>query len=1176
MGFETELRSVFGQAYDRGKWLGILNQQLSLEVYSQPLSIEEEKVESLIQLGTVTLDDGMTLGIYEVQTKPETKIHRNRVQMREIVARQCRQSTRDGALAVYLPSSTEEDHGRQWRFSFVSVEHKLDEQGRLITKESSSKRYTYLLGRGAQIRTVIERFSLLDNSSTLADVTDAFAVEPLNKEFYEKLQAWYNRAQTQVTFPNDQNIDHDIHVQTSLIRLITRLLFIWFIREKKLVHSSLFDQTELPKLIRWTVPSSYYKAILQNLFFATLNVEIDKRDFRDKHRFQGKNRDYGDQYRYRYHDMVVDSQEWRGVFEKTPFLNGGLFDSLDRKLDVRNLEDKKQIDSWHKGIRPEKLMIRMEGFSDRTENPLSVPNSLFFNDDEKEPGLIDLLKQYQFTLVESTPIDVEVALDPELLGKVFENLLAEYNPETRDNARKQTGSYYTPRNVVDYIVEEALIAVLIEKVQPEDDDPDFYRDRLRYLFNYAETNDDAEELFTENERESITSKIANIKVIDPAVGSGAFPMAILLKLTLALQRLDPDNTFWEVLQKKRARSRLDEAIDIRDQNERDAELQEISETFERYKDSDFGRKLYLIQNSIFGVDVQPVACQIAKLRFFISLAIEQDVDKQAWNFGIRPLPNLETRFVTADTLLKLEQSVQMGLFHGPIEILKLKLGENRERYFHATTRQVKLECRNVDQQLRNELSSELNSAGLLPPDDAKEIAAWDPYDQNSKADWFDAEYMFGVTDGFDVVVGNPPYIRLQKDVGKGKLGDLYGRSGFETFARTGDVYQLFYEQGCKLLTKSGGVLAYITSNSWLRAKYGKALRHYFTERCTPLRLLEMGKDVFKNAIVDTNILIVRFGNSHETGKAVDIDRLSDKTFPPDDSLWGELRTNEGDPWISLSKIEQSIMDKIEAVGTALKEWDISINYGIKTGCNQAFIIDNKTKERLIREDPKSAELLRPVLRGRDIGRFRANWAGLWLIASFPAMKVNIDDYPAINKHLLSFGQERLEQGGKTLSDGNKTRKKTPHAWYELQDTCAYHGEFKKEKLLWMDMTSRGRFSYSNDEIYCNDKGFMMTGTSLKYLCAVLNSALVTWYMKIIALTTGMGVPQWKKFAVERIPIPSLSATDHELVIEMVDCVLQAKMNDQVADISEVEQAIDRWVYKLYGLTSKEICEVVDY
>ena len=219
--------------------------------------------------------------------------------------------------------------------------------------------------------------------------------------------------------------------------------------------------------------------------------------------------------------------------------------------------------------------------------------------------------------------------------------------------------------------------------------------------NYEDAFNDADELFDTAEAHGIVRAIADLKVLDPAVGSGAFPMGVLHKLTLALGRIDPGNTRWAALQKERARAKADAAFETKDQQERDAELLEISETFEKYS-GDFGRKLYLIQNSIFGVDIQPIACQIAKLRFFISLAIEQQPDKTAKNFGIKPLPNLETRFIAADTLLHLKTADQLDLFRQQIEALKKKLVENRERHFHATTRRKKLACKAADKKLRTE------------------------------------------------------------------------------------------------------------------------------------------------------------------------------------------------------------------------------------------------------------------------------------------------------------------------------------------------------------------------------------------------------------------------------------------------------------------------------------------
>ena len=214
-----------------------------------------------------------------------------------------------------------------------------------------------------------------------------------------------------------------------------------------------------------------------------------------------------------------------------------------------------------------------------------------------------------------------------------------------------------------------------------------------------------------------------------------------------------------------------------------------------------------------------------------------------------------------------------------------------------------------------------------------------------------------------------------------------------------------------------------------------------------------------------------------------------------------------------------------------------------------------------------------MLRGRDIKRYRAEWASLWLIATFPALTLNIDDYPAVKKHLLSFGKARLEQSGRTLPNGTKSRKNTVHAWYELQDTCAYHEEFSKQKLFWMDMSNSGRFAYSEVLIYCNDKGFFVTGESLKYLCAILNSAPITWLMKNNALTTGMGLLQWKKFAVEHLPIPRISAPEQNTFICLVDRILEAKLADPNADVAATEAEIDSRVHELYRLTEAEISAV---
>ena len=212
---------------------------------------------------------------------------------------------------------------------------------------------------------------------------------------------------------------------------------------------------------------------------------------------------------------------------------------------------------------------------------------------------------------------------------------------------------------------------------------------------------------------------------------------------------------------------------------------------------------------------------------------------------------------------------------------------------------------------------------------ARMIVQWDPYNQNTHAPWFSAKYMFGIDGGFDVVIGNPPYIQLQK--AQSRFGNVYSAVGYETFQKTGDIYQLFYERGCGMLKPSTGVLAYITSNSWLKAEYGGRLRRWFAEHHRPLQLIEMGEGVFKNAIVDTAVLVVRNGKARPiTCHAVDIKEASgDDQFPPPKRNWGTLQPEGERPWIALSEVERDVMKKIEAVGTPLKEWDIHIYYGIQ-------------------------------------------------------------------------------------------------------------------------------------------------------------------------------------------------------------------------------------------------------
>ena len=975
--------------------------------------------------------------------------------------------------------------------------------------------------------------------------------EELNKQFYRKLFAWYEWAVAEAKFPTDEN--RVIKPEEHVIRLITRLLFIWFIKEKGLVADELFNKAQIQDLLKeddFDNGDSYYRAVLQNLFFATLNTEIDKRKFS-----KGNNSDHRNSSVYRYKKQMRDPDRLLELFDQTSFINGGLFDCLD------------SFKATGEGG------YRIDCFSDKQYHKLSIPNRLFFDENR---GLLPLLEHYKFTVEENTPIEQEVALDPELLGRVFENLLAAYNPETGATVRKQTGSYYTPRAIVDYMVEEALVVTLSQKCNPTDGDTKLWDERLHYLLDYAQAFDDANEWFDDVEKDTVVRAISELKVLDPAVGSGAFPMGMLHKLTLALRRLDPDNNRWENLQKERALQRAEVAFDTQDDPTRREELIEIDETFKRYRDSDFGRKLYLIQNSIFGMDIQPVACQIAKLRFFISLAIEQELEQNAENFGIKPLPNLETCFIAANTLIGLK--AQGTLTSNKARDLEQALRNNREQYFHATTRQRKRACKQKDAELRAELATELKRFGMSA-DDAERIAHWDPYDQNATADWFDSEWMFGITEGFDVVIGNPPYIQLQKD--GGRLGNLYQSCGFDTFIRTADIYCLFYEKAHKL-SKNNGHVCFITSNKWMRAGYGKKLRDYFITHIQPVQLLDMGPDVF-DATVDTNILLFQntLSDVPDAFRGVSLGADFDKQTSGISQYLTDYGANieipaKGAPWAILSSAELAIKRKIEDIGKPLKDWDINIYRGIVTGCNEAFIIDEFKREELIDQDPKSVEIIKPLLRGKDVKRYHAQQGKFYILATGYDIDI-LHKYPIIFNHLETLGKEIDSGIIKTKGKGLFNRDDQGENWWNLR-ACAYYAEFDKEKIVWQEMAKEGTFLINRNRSYSLDTTRILTGRNLLYLLGILNSQFFLFAFKNYYAGGHLGSKgvRFKSEFMKSFPAPPIIEANQHIATEMetlVEKIIDAKQVDSDADISDQENKIDKLVYALYDLTPEEIAIV---
>ncbi len=577
-----------------------------------------------------------------------------------------------------------------------------------------------------------------------------FNVELLNERFYRELANWYFWALPQVEFPADLEPDDEKRRATGLIRLLTRLIFCWFLKEKGLIPENLFHRTDLAGILTDLEDnsSSFYQGILQNLFFATLNQRMGKdakgqpyRAFAKDEGFLKNKATYDINNLYRYESLFRDPTTALSHFEDIPFLNGGLFECLDRTEE--DTEKKRYLD----------------GFSRNAKKRPTVPNRLFFGGEheedlseaygdtkrkkEKVAGLIRILNRYKFTIVENTPIDQEIALDPELLGKVFENLLASYNEETKTTARKQTGSFYTPRPIVEYMVDESLKAhltrALVEKARMKEPDA---RAGLDILFAYTEK----EHAFTASEVACLIAAIDALKILDPACGSGAFPMGVLHKLVYILGKLDPGNGRWKQTQL----AKLDSA----------PMREELERAFADNND-DYGRKLYLIENCLYGVDIQPIAIQITKLRFFISLVCDQKTNRnKKENHGIRPLPNLETKFVAADTLVGLPEMEDDLYRDGRIDLIEKEIESLYHSHFSIQRRDQKLALQRKIKTLRQELAAVIaESLGYISSAKSKHLAEWNPFDPQSSADFFDPHWMFGrsLAAGFDVVIGNPPW-----------------------------------------------------------------------------------------------------------------------------------------------------------------------------------------------------------------------------------------------------------------------------------------------------------------------------------------------------------------------------------------------------------------------------------
>ena len=1117
------------------------------------------------------------IAIYAIESKKELSERSSKKRQFELAKRLL--DFEDGGFFVFY------DKKGNFRFSFV---HKIYEGAK--HKFSHYKRYTYFVQKGKPYRTFKKALLELQLDS-IESITKAFAVQPLIKEFYKEIQNWYAWAlkDDRVWFPGGTK-------EENLIRLITRLIFVWFLKEMKLVPEEIFDEERLKDIVKdFGSGNYYYNVILQNLFFATLNREVSKREFAKEGDFLQNRTHFGVKNLYRYQSFLkIPPEDFIKLFEKTPFINGGLFECLD--------EDSQYVD----------------GFSREESKRAKIPDEFFFlverTEDlsyfygtnarrEKVRGLINILKDYNFTADENSPVDVEVSLDPELLGHIFENLLASYNEETQTTARKATGSYYTPKEIVDFMVEESLKEYLRTKTGIEEGS-------VEKLFGFEENVE-----LSEEERHKILKAIDEIKVLDPAVGSGAFPMGVLHKLVYLLERIDPNNELWYELQYQKALKEAEDILRIENKDTREELLKELNENFdEAITYPDYARKLYILQNSIYGVDIQNIAIQITKLRFFLSLIIDQKPDPSKENLGIKPLPHLETNFITANTLIGLESQGQQRVLESPkITQLKAELKKLYKKHFSIRSREEKKRIQDRAKAIREEIKQELERIGYSN-DTAQKIAEFDIFDQLARADWFDPEWMFGVDDGFDIVICNPPYVRQEKI--KNLKPDLQ-KQKYEVFTSTADLYVYFYEKGYKLL-KDKGILSFITSNKWMRAKYGENLRKFLKEKTTIIKLIDFGGYRVFEQTVDTCILLFKKekppkGHTFEfLTVPSDVEDLESylrkrskylieqetETALKRVESWSEVKTWQGfrdwqtayvgnwqtmlqeklsnNGWTLGDDKVLSLKEKIEKVGKPLKEWDVKIYRGVLTGYNDAFIIDTQTRNRILanckdeEERKRTEEIIKPILRGRDIGRYYYKWAGLWVIlATKHTITSCVLDY--LKKH-----KEALEKRA-----GNQE-------WYELQAPPSK----EKISLLLLDKIGYSdigfRFAFiQNGIVGLNTTYFIIPYKNrenrrriLLYLLGILNSKLIMFYYRNTAQVLSKEATRGFSIYVEQLPIPPITPQNHPLADQIVQKVQEILTLTQFPDfetrqekqqkVKEHEREIDQLVYKLYGLTEEEI------
>jgi hypothetical protein len=1083
-------------------------------------------ISECLILGNYKDEQKNKIDILKILLHAEHSLDKARTTQRNFISNYLKNSGSEAAIVAFItPESAD------WRFSLVKLEYVIEvENSKLKTKNevTPAKRWSFLVGESEGCHTAISRFFPIlesDIKPNLDEIENAFNIEQVTDEFYKKYKDLFLRVKEGLDFLiiNDENVRRDfssnnIKTEDFAKKTMGQLAFIYFLQKKGWFGIK-------PKE-GW---GSGSKTFLRDLF-------------NDRSKYG--NNYFNDILEWFFYEALSQDRGNDSIYKKfncrIPFLNGGLFEPMNGY-------------SW--------------------ENTEIVLDDKLFSNNNKTPegdigdGILDIFDRYNFTVNESEPLEKEVAVDPEMLGKVFENLLGVHD-------RKSKGAFYTPREIVHQMCQESLIVFLYSELNKVVSIVD-----LRMFITSGITKNIGQHC------RAIDDLLKNVKVCDPAVGSGAFPLGMLNEIVKARQILN----------------------------------EELKNNISKYQ-----LKLDAISNSLYGVDLDSGAIEIAKLRMWLSLAVDEDEPK--------PLPNLDHKMVQGNSLISKLHGVE--IFDNEF-IKNLKINSTHENILLSELNNVRGEYlekirknqivpkvineydkkivllekklanlnKDLDKkenfnlfedqsteiantkilELKNKVKKYLSITNRTEKENLKkdiDTIKWDLIEL-SLANNIDSEYLslirslrvknekpffiwklefnevFAEKDGFDIVIGNPPYVQIQKFSGKPIQKNLEDE-GYTTFSKTSDLYCIFYERGIDLL-KPNGFLTFITSNKWLRASYGEKTRR-FLSTLNPILLVDLGPNIFKTASVSTNILLIQNTNNANSLKAVSLmDAWQFKSTLSDliSKSTVELPNLSAEPWIIESDEINKLKNKIIENSDNLINWDTKINKGILTSLNEAFIIDDDLKKNLIEKDKNNENIIKPLLRGKDIGKYFYKFGNLYLLAT--GYDLNIPkEYPFIYEHLKKYSAK----GKKRDAQGKN--------WWNLR-SCSFYEDLENQKIIYSRVVNGPQFCLDDKGFYIIDSAFYISTNRNKYILAILNSRLITFYYKkfLAGGILGESGYEYRKEFIEKLPIAKITNDNIDIVVQ-IESLIDEIYSSASLNFGNIDIKLNKLIYSIYNLSQSEI------